>query len=160
MPKKLDLVGKEFGWLVVQKKTDKRAKSGDVVWECLCKCGKISHVYGYNLRSGHTKSCGCYNRKLVSVTLKESWKSGKINDVLKFHDGTRIVQISSKNLYSNNTSGVRGVSWAKGKGKWQTHVTLKRKQIHLGYFDNKEEAIKARKRAEEIYFEPLIEKYG
>ncbi len=161
MPKKLDLVGKEFGWLVVQKKTDKRTKSnGSIIWECLCKCGKIVHSPTYHLIGGETKSCGCYKRKVISVTLKELWKSGKPKDTLKFYEGTEISKIKSKKPQSNNTSGVRGVHWNKRLRKWQASIKFKHKPIYLGVFVNKEDAINARKRAEEVYYEPLIEKYG
>lgn len=31
------------------------------IWECVCKCGAVVFVRSNNLRTGHTKSCGCYN---------------------------------------------------------------------------------------------------
>lgn len=30
-------------------------------WQCKCECGKVVVVYGTNIRSSHTKSCGCIN---------------------------------------------------------------------------------------------------
>ena len=33
-------------------------KHGQVWWLCKCDCGNESIVLGYNLPSGHTKSCG------------------------------------------------------------------------------------------------------
>ena len=56
----------------------------------------------------------------------------------------------SKN--SNNTSGVTGVSWSKVKNKWMSIIVINRKTIFLGYFNNKEDAIEARKQAEIDYF--------
>jgi len=54
-------------------------------------------------------------------------------------------------LRSDNTSGVTGVHWHKVKKKWQ--ATIKASKItHLGYFTNKEDAIKARKEGEKKYF--------
>lgn len=35
-----------------------------------------------------------------------------------------------------------------------------RKRIHLGYFEKKEDAVKARIRAEEAYFAPVLEQAG
>lgn len=35
-----------------------------MAWECLCDCGNIATVAGYDLRSGNTKSCGCYARDM------------------------------------------------------------------------------------------------
>ncbi len=37
-----------------------------------------------------------------------------------------------------NTSGFKGVSWDKSKGKWQAKITIDRKQHHLGRFHSKE----------------------
>lgn len=58
----------------------------------------------------------------------------------------------NKGLKSNNTSGVTGVNWNKRIGKWHARISKNKDKIHLGYFDNFEDAVKARKRAEEKYF--------
>lgn len=55
-------------------------------------------------------------------------------------------------LSKNNTSGTTGVYWNKLKNKWQAGIKVNYKQIHLGYFETKEEAIEARKQAEIDYF--------
>ena len=47
-----------------------------------------------------------------------------------------------------NTSGHVGVAWMKHRGKWRAFISVSDKQTHLGCFDNKEEAIAARKAAE------------
>ena len=56
------------------------------------------------------------------------------------------------NLNSNNNSGVIGVCWDKIVKKWRAHIMINGKQKYLGYFINKEDAIKARKEAEIKYF--------
>ena len=55
-------------------------------------------------------------------------------------------------LSINNTSGVTGVQWMKDRNKWRAFITIENKKKYLGDFYNKEEAIKARKEAEEKYF--------
>ena len=50
---------------------------------------------------------------------------------------------------SNNTSGYTGVKQAPN-GKWKSQISFKNNRIHLGTFETIEEAIIARKRAEEI----------
>ena len=57
----------------------------------------------------------------------------------------------NKPILKNNTSGVAGVSRTKN-GTWRAYISLNRKQINLGHFKNKEDAIKARKNAEIKYF--------
>ena len=55
-------------------------------------------------------------------------------------------------ISKNNTSGCKGVSWNKEKRKWEVYITVNRKRKHLGYYNDFEDAIKARKEAEEEYF--------
>ena len=55
-------------------------------------------------------------------------------------------------LSKRNTSGVVGVWFNKDANKWVAEIRLNYKKISLGYFINKEDAIKARKEAEEKYF--------
>ena len=55
-------------------------------------------------------------------------------------------------LYKNSTSGVTGVTWHKRDNVWQARIKVGYKYIHLGYFDNFENAVKARKEAEDKYF--------
>ena len=58
---------------------------------------------------------------------------------------------------ANNTSGVKGVSWNKEKKSWDAYINVHGKRIRLGRYGKFEDAVKARKRAEEEYFQPLIE---
>lgn len=44
----------------------------------------------------------------------------------------------------SNTSGYRGVTWAKDKQRWLTYITHNYKRVHVGYFKTIEEAIAAR----------------
>lgn len=53
---------------------------------------------------------------------------------------------------SNNTSGVSGVNWDKHLGKWRARITVNYQRIDLGAYNKFEDAVKARKDAEEKYF--------
>ena len=44
---------------------------------------------------------------------------------------------------------IPGVCYIKSNGKYKAYIKINNKQKHLGYFDNLEDAIKARKGAEE-----------
>lgn len=57
---------------------------------------------------------------------------------------------SSKRL--NNTSGITGVYWSKNRQSWVAEIGINNKGICLGYFANKDDAIKARQQAENKYF--------
>lgn len=54
-----NLVNQIFGQLTVISLSHIRNKKR-ALWNCLCECGNIVQVLGYNLKNGHTKSCGCY----------------------------------------------------------------------------------------------------
>ena len=66
----------------------------------------------------------------------------------------------------NNTSGFVGVSWHKRVQQWSAYIKYDNKLRHLGYFDNKIDAIKVRLKAEKECFgefapqRDLFEKYG
>jgi len=51
----------------------------------------------------------------------------------------------------NNTSGVTGVSWINPRRKWLAQIKINRKQINLGRFNDKFEAICARMSANNKY---------
>lgn len=65
---------------------------------------------------------------------------------------TRQENNRNKNLLSSNKSGVSGVYWYKKNKKWKAQVTINNKVIYLGTFDNKNDAIYARLKAEQKYY--------
>jgi hypothetical protein len=44
------------------------------------------------------------------------------------------------------------------KGRYRASITVKHQTIHLGRYETIEEAKRAREKAEEKYFKPIIEK--
>ena len=87
---------------------------------------EIDHILGYNFRNDNRKS------NLRRAT----------------HSQNGI----NKRMQSNNTSGYVGVGKHKRTQKWRAYIIINKKQIELGLFDNKMDAVKARKIAEEKYF--------
>lgn len=53
---------------------------------------------------------------------------------------------------SQGASGVKGVSKYAPSGKWRAYITVANRQVSLGYFDEKDDAVSARRLAEEKYF--------
>lgn len=56
-----DETGNKYGLLTVLYRGP-NSKDGRVQWHCRCDCGNEVDVIAKNLRSGNTKSCGCYKR--------------------------------------------------------------------------------------------------
>ena len=78
MKKRLDLIGQKFGRLtVIDRGKDDIGNDGRRYpkWICRCECGKIVSVKQHHLKSGGTKSCGCYKSERISNINKT--KSGK-----------------------------------------------------------------------------------
>lgn len=59
---------------------------------------------------------------------------------------------ANKGISPKNTSGVTGVCWDKARNKWAVIITCNKKTIHLGRFNNFEDAVKTRRDAEVRYF--------
>ena len=57
--------GNVYGYLTVIERAE-NSKDNRAQWLCLCKCGKKTIVLGKHLRSGNTKSCGCYQKERAS----------------------------------------------------------------------------------------------
>ena len=55
-------IGNTYGYLTVIERAE-NTKEGRAMWKCKCKCGNETVVLGKHLRSGNTKSCGCYQRE-------------------------------------------------------------------------------------------------
>ena len=65
-----DLTGQKFGRLTaikpIENHTNSNGKSMMTKWLCRCDCGNECNVQSGNLLSGHTLSCGCYNKEQAS----------------------------------------------------------------------------------------------
>jgi 5-methylcytosine-specific restriction endonuclease McrA len=80
---KFDITGRKFNRLTVMKHHH-ISKSRKTCWLCKCDCGKEIIVETCNLKSGGTKSCGCYNIERFSklnynplLTDEERLKKGR-----------------------------------------------------------------------------------
>lgn len=62
----LDLTGQRFGRLVALEHV-RNNKHSSRIWKCQCDCGNTIETQAYALRSGHTKSCGCYHKDAITV---------------------------------------------------------------------------------------------
>ena len=71
-----DLTSRRFGRLVVVSRAG-NSRRGKARWRVKCDCCEERVISGDNLRSGHTTSCGCYNREVLSAQRGDkhpSWK--------------------------------------------------------------------------------------
>ena len=66
-------LGNRYGRLIVRTLTQKR-KFGQIVWKCVCDCGKNKEVLSSALRQGTTRSCGCLRNHDKRLKYGESSK--------------------------------------------------------------------------------------
>lgn len=74
MRKIIDLSGKKFNRLTVVKESHK--KNGHIYWVCRCDCGNEKAIKGYDINSGHTKSCGCFRKAASGNRRRTHGKTG------------------------------------------------------------------------------------
>jgi len=63
---------------------------------------------------------------------------------------TRKQNMENRKLHVNNTSGHRGITWHRNK--WEARVSHHGKRIHVGNFNNLQDAVSAAKAAREQLF--------
>ena len=86
----------------------------------------------------------------LCVDHKDNNKTNNNISNLRFATTKENSQNSSIRL--DNTSGCKGISWNKKAKKWNAKITIDGIQIHIGYYDNLEEAKIARvNRANEAF---------
>jgi len=156
---KLDVTNKRFGKLIAIRdsgiKQDRTTK-----WICKCDCGNETIVSVSHLNSGHTVSCGCFMKEESAKRIYCNYKQMLEKKYGKsLVEGTSLPSLTSK-IPSNNKSGVKGVYFNKQKNAWSSAIKFKGERKYLGTFQNKQDAINARKEAEDKYFKPILEKYS
>ena len=65
---------------------------------------------------------------------------------------THSENLTNRKGWAKSSSKYKGVTWYKRGSKWQAKICPKGKTIHLGYFENEDEAAIAYNNAVPIYF--------
>lgn len=112
-----DITGKKFNRLTVLEFIKSKPRNK---WLCECDCGKKILVPGYKLKTGHTKSCGCFKiEKFRNMTTKHgvSVKSRKIHSA--WHD--MIARCYNKDLKTYKNYGGRGINVCQ---EWRDNIEV------------------------------------
>ncbi len=64
----------------------------------------------------------------------------------------------NSSISKRNTSGFKGVGWYERSKQWRADIMYNGKKLHLGYFDNLEDAKKARQTKAKEFFGEYINK--
>lgn len=144
----IDISGKRFGRLTALEPVKDENSSG-LYWRCRCDCGREIICSKDNLRSGNSRSCGCFQKEVRRENMKKA---------IHFVEGTCVERISSRTTSSNNTSGHRGV-YRRENNKWRAAIGFQGKLYNLGTFARYEDAVQARLDAEKRLYDPFLEQY-
>jgi len=90
------------------------------------------------------------------------WPAGEVDHSNHIRADNRLVNLrvvnatgnqQNQSIYRNNTSGIVGVCWRKGRasGAWRAYIQGDGRRINLGHFADFDEAVAARKAAEAKY---------
>lgn len=119
---KVDLTGKKFNMLKVLKIAGSN-KKGELLWECLCDCGNTKIIRSMDIRSGHTKSCGCLaksesRKRLIENNLSRLGADASITHGHKTNNSTSPTyqswiamksRCNNPNAYAYGNYGGRGI---------------------------------------------------
>ncbi len=113
---------------------------------------KMSEPAGY-LRPDGYRVIKADGRNHQAHRLIWIWHYGEVPEYIDHKDGNprnnhienlRLATISQNNMNcaknTANTSGYKGVSWHKGSGKFQAHISINGRNIYLGYFTDQADA--------------------
>ena len=91
---------------------------------------------------------------------RAKYATGIARENAGFVEGTQLSKIKNMTVPSTNTSGARGVYFDKRSNKWRARLKYKGKLMNFGTFDKFEDAVTARKKAEEEYFGSVLAEYA
>lgn len=148
-----DIIGQRFGHLIVLKRSDQYVMLSDrkkYLWECRCDCGATVYRLSEKLKQGIQCACKTCMGKAAAIAMTEN---------AGFVEGTQLCKLSTTKANANS-SGIRGVFFNRRSGKWRATLKFQGKDHYLGEYIKIDDAIKARQRAEELYYTPVIERYN
>lgn len=109
----IDLTGKVFERLTVLGFAGSPPSSGKrpMLWNCVCLCGTIKVVHGGDLKKGHTRSCGCWQKQTVGERSETHGNAGrgKVTRVYRTWQNmlTRTTNLKSKEYHNYGGRGIK-----------------------------------------------------
>lgn len=146
-----DITGQRRGRLTAIRPTDRRRK-GATVWEWRCDCGATVLKPPSMVRPGMSTMCPNCARHL-KTDQGTALAAAQQRDEETHMMPKSLADLKAGKLPRHNTSGVRGVSWHAGTGKWAARIQDGGRTRTIGYYDTIDAAAEARARA-------VREKYG
>lgn len=94
-------------------------------------------------KSGGQKTVWLHGFLMPGIRVDHIDGDGLNNQRANFRDATLSQNSCNRGPNKNNTSGFKGVNWAKKVNKWHAKIMLTGRRYHLGYFNSAAEAARA-----------------
>lgn len=126
MPPRTEITGQKFGKLtaICYDHTNGRKLA---VWKCLCDCGKVHYATAKDLKSGNTKSCGCWK---VENARKRAYKDGRTAERLFGVWSGMMTRCYNPHSTSYQRYGGRGIEICE---EWHSYQAFKEWALASGY---------------------------
>lgn len=129
----IDMTGNKFGRLTIESRSEN--KGTRAAWNCVCECGNHLVVDGKKLRSGHTKSCGCYRAEVTCpLQGKANIKHGqsRTKGYRRYHSRLREIAESRQTPKWANRNAIREFYVNKPEGCHVDHIIPLRGKLVSG----------------------------
>lgn len=123
--KQQEHIGEKYNRLTV---IDVRREGKRYYWTCRCECGNVTESRADQIRTGHTKSCGCRALETRYKFRHGEWKTPLFNKWQKMRARCN----SPKDKYYKNYGG-RGI---KVCDEWEDYVVFSKWAHENGYEDS------------------------
>lgn len=138
-------------------------KAGVFTWKKTGKGRRVNGTAGHRRKKGYMQiwiyGKLYYTHRLAWLYVYGEWPKHRIdhingntqdNRIQNLRDVPQAVNAKNARKWGHNTSGYTGIDWDKKSGRWRARIAIGQgEQKHLGYFKNIQDAIAARKQAEE-----------
>jgi len=123
-------------------------------------CTKFGYIQTTQIVDG--KKTNLWMHRMVANTppgMKTDHINGdkQLNTIENLRTCTTAENMRNRSMQKNNTSGYKGVFWSIRGKKWRAQITVNKKAIHLGLFDDPKEAYEAYKLAADAYFGDFVQ---
>lgn len=99
----------------------------------------------------------CLHHKYIPKIIDHIDKNKSNNKIENLREASHQINMINRDKTKANTSGVCGVSRHSNKRGWFAQISYNKKHYHLGYFNNFEDAVSARKQAEKVFYKNLFQ---
>ncbi len=131
--------GKKYGMLTIL--PEKCTINNRIHWKCECDCGNQKFILGVDIRSGHTKSCGCYRplRKTneevcINIILKQYKKCAQNRNLQWSISNKKFLNLIQSNCYY---CGDIGGNLLNVRNKYKMYYNgIDRVNNDIGYHEN------------------------